>query len=117
MRISDWSSDVCSSDLIVDQMAPQRQCGWRQYSGIASDVQRLDRGMRRVVPVLIGAGKMRREEARLPRSSRRSTDATPGPAIHPAFAAPGYGSTPMMAFPPLRSEEHTSELQSLMRTS
>src|SRR3546814_8075403 len=107
-------------------MAPQRQCGWRQYSGIASDVQRLDRGMRRVVPVIIGAGKMRREEARLPRSSRRSTDATPGPAIHPAFAAPGYGSTPMMAFPPLsrtavsdrfRSEEHTSELQSLMRIS
>src|SRR3546814_8901803 len=95
-------------------MAPQRQCGWRQYSGIASDVQRLDRGMRRVVPVIIGAGKMRREEARLPRSSRRSTDATPGPAIHPAFAAPGYGSTPMMAF---RSEEHTSELQSLMRIS
>src|SRR3546814_7477771 len=80
MRISDWSSDVCSSDLIVDQMAPQRQCGWRQYSGIAFDVQRLDRGMRRVLPVIIGAGKMRREEARLPRSSRRSNDATQGPA-------------------------------------
>src|SRR3546814_12273938 len=29
MRISDWSSDVCSSDLHSDSMS-QRDCGWIQ---------------------------------------------------------------------------------------
>src|SRR3546814_10878616 len=27
MRISDWSSDVCSSDLLVDEVSPQRLTG------------------------------------------------------------------------------------------
>src|SRR3546814_11404060 len=28
MRISDWSSDVCSSDLCLGCLSPTRECSW-----------------------------------------------------------------------------------------
>src|SRR3546814_2572758 len=81
MRISDWSSDVCSSDLIrlacldrflgridMDEVCARRRHRQRADAGIAEQVERL---------------AVRAE-----------------PLAHPS-----------------RSEEHTSELQSLMRIS
>src|SRR3546814_9389215 len=92
MRISDWSSDVCSSDLDDRLFGAQAQIHLvrKQYGGAA----RLD---------------ARRRERRHPRnrSGRRQQS---GP---PAMVA----RRQMALFHGARSEEHTSELQSLMRKS
>src|SRR3546814_6555541 len=105
MRISDWSSDVCSSDLhapSVGLQAPlQRferagdlQVQWPALAGIVLLALRGQAGPA-VAPPLFGAhghGRLRRREAleqRVDRARRM----------------------------PQRSEEHTSELQSLMRIS
>src|SRR3546814_10052245 len=94
MRISDWSSDVCSSDLspsrsiIVSKLAvllPSR------VSSSASPIVPLAISMIRP-PVEMSAGLLNGG-----RSLSAERDETP--------ARPG------------RSEEHTSELQSLMRIS
>src|SRR3546814_7182534 len=77
MRISDWSSDVCSSDLI---------------------------GVRRGSPSYAGrTGPYTRDRPRAPRAG----------AGHRVCAAAHNCPTA----PKFRSEEHTSELQSLMRIS
>src|SRR3546814_1659702 len=86
MRISDWSSDVCSSDLDND---PQSQ-----------DTQS-------------------RDDARHYRS-RRTAGFGAATDTHPASRAASCpaGSTRTAGDrDPRRSEEHTSELQSLMRIS
>src|SRR3546814_4942737 len=91
MRISDWSSDVCSSDLIVGgvlQRAPL-QAG-----------------------AVVGVGR-RDQRQRVARSLHR-----PQPGACGQHVAPVLGLAlvhPQQAA--LRSEEHTSELQSLMRIS
>src|SRR3546814_5352596 len=116
MRISDWSSDVCSSDLVwyayswgTGQMAsdelpvvvaepmpekikPEQPGGMEvPHQGIAV----LNNGSTGQAPPTV--------ERLLPRPE---TPAPPEPLAEP-LAPP----------PPERSEEHTSELQSLMRTS
>src|SRR3546814_1612672 len=89
MRISDWSSDVCSSDL-RDNLGSARPCIW---------------------------------------VSLRPSDAPPGIALQTVTADPAEGealtepgtdiieAVPMPQAIQARSEEHTSELQSLMRIS
>src|SRR3546814_5496118 len=79
MRISDWSSDVCSSDL----WSPEKRM-------LTSSMSRLP----------IGKGANAR-----PNGSEPVTSSMP---IRP---------TPTVIAPATRSEEHTSELQSLMRIS
>src|SRR3546814_1571801 len=104
MRISDWSSDVCSSDLpAADQPAHQhRNQRDREYRG---------RGHR------IGFGECeRREESpflaleREDRDEREGDDEEAEEERRPNFGG-GLGDHAP------RSEEHTSELQSLMRIS
>src|SRR3546814_8033317 len=105
MRISDWSSDVCSSDLADVAAKPMRLD--RDAAVIlqrGDDEMELDVGRG-------GAGGHRQEPARLGIGRRHQPRARPFPAqnrpddIHAALErAP-------------RSEEHTSELQSLMRIS
>src|SRR3546814_5056983 len=104
MRISDWSSDVCSSDLIGAEVPPRR----RRVGPVDKQVE-----LAVLQPVqakifertaaggqdpasLLGAGVANLEQhgglrSRRPEMDRRSLDP--------------------------RSEEHTSELQSLMRSS
>src|SRR3546814_7572191 len=82
MRISDWSSDVCSSDL------PGDGCASATSSANASSAS----------PQLVGG------EA--DSASSRSRNAS-------GIAPPASSSTASVS----RSEEHTSELQSLMRIS
>src|SRR3546814_1177221 len=79
MRISDWSSDVCSSDLAPD----------------------------------VGVGGCDGGGGHVPAPSRRTVTARVRPACPTASAA----ATAQAASPAPRSEEHTSELQSLMRIS
>src|SRR3546814_9895541 len=86
MRISDWSSDVCSSDLKIESPRFYRKC-----------------------EIAIGrtqtARKSKRARAIHAKVANRRKD-----YLHKASAkiASQYGT---------RSEEHTSELQSLMRIS
>src|SRR3546814_1823373 len=85
MRISDWSSDVCSSDLLLSGLARCASCD--------------------------GAMTLRTGKYGRYRYYTCSTCARQGKA-----ACKGR-SIPMDTLDDLRSEEHTSELQSLMRIS
>src|SRR3546814_10207014 len=91
MRISDWSSDVCSSDLCLGLRAP---CvGMRQPHAVAGVTLTIERCHRAVAD---------RSRKSLRRGLRRR--------LVPCGEQCGHPSTE-------RSEEHTSELQSLMRIS
>src|SRR3546814_7366156 len=95
MRISDWSSDVCSSDL------------GRSGRGGRAEGDPAGRAELREAP---GAGHRQRQPGN-PGAWRRS-----GP--HQPAAAGTEGIAELTAKPPAsRSEEHTSELPSLMRIS
>src|SRR3546814_2690964 len=97
MRISDWSSDVCSSDL-ADGADPARHvlevgCGFG----------------RRVLGIIL-------EDHRTVRALQQRQDGTQHPALEVRVAGHAEGP-PQLERHPERSEEHTSELQSLMRNS
>src|SRR3546814_10120991 len=129
MRISDWSSDVCSSDLRPDV---ERQHGiWQRQrflddagilavgEGRAGRGQQEGRNIGRILP----------HEA-IARGLDRHGDDILVPVRDCALAAgepPQTGREPFIGFIDgsalaahqrhIRSEEHTSELQSLMRIS
>src|SRR3546814_5910226 len=110
MRISDWSSDVCSSDLVVARGVAR---GQHQFDQIAlqlrGEVQVEHRGARGEHVVL-----------RDPLGSRRfGLQPLPGAlSRQPQDLAFGVGGRVTDAHVHQeRSEEHTSELQSLMRIS
>src|SRR3546814_7553763 len=92
MRISDWSSDVCSSDIV-------RRRGARSLAR-AGPAGRLSRDG----PVALFV----RRRPRIPAYSKVGARAV----VQPHSPSPGD----QLAFV-VRSEEHTSELQSLMRIS
>src|SRR3546814_3185649 len=95
MRISDWSSDVCSSDL----------------DGLLLH-QRTDRAVD-LLGHLRGGGKAARARDQLEVGGLQlEVDRAAGEAG--LFEAAGHL---LAERPELRSEEHTSELQSLMRIS
>src|SRR3546814_9240676 len=96
MRISDWSSDVCSSDLVV-VFGPRAAEHIVGQSGVVSENTRDV-----VAPILPGE---RRNACDRPVSTRTCHRAACGCARAAAVRGPP------------RSEEHTSELQSLMRIS
>src|SRR3546814_1409625 len=110
MRISDWSSDVCSSDLAhadVHQATEPRQAlvdvasdgdataGGREAGFAHARLARV-RSVRTDVP----RRALRQPRGEVPAGQRMAVEGRGGPR-------PGG----------VRSEEHTSELQSLMRTS
>src|SRR3546814_10479347 len=86
MRISDWSSDVCSSDLSRARLRERQP----------------------LAPVIPNPGNVKR-----PRTSPADSAAR-GKA---GAAASAVAGTPAAGIKSRRSEEHTSELQSLMRIS
>src|SRR3546814_8860647 len=103
MRISDWSSDVCSSDL------PGRRAGRTVVSVTGAELRRglgrqeaLAEAVRRHQGQVLLAAEERREHLveRLQQVGVLLAEAETAMADHR-----------------LRSEEHTSELQSLMRIS
>src|SRR3546814_4538303 len=116
MRISDWSSDVCSSDPFpaLHSLISERISGWLQFA--------------LATPVVIWAGWPFFERGWASVRTRNlnmftliamgtgvawaySVVATAAPGIFPAAFRMMDGTVA------IRSEEHTSELQSLMRIS
>src|SRR3546814_1895140 len=114
MRISDWSSDVCSSDLlalIVDYLkhTPDPDRGW----AIAALTESLD--FPAVKSAMVRALLATRVDEELFRLSRHFVGDTAETAAL-LWPEPNKGTGPTR-FAERRSEEHTSELQSLMRIS
>src|SRR3546814_5044065 len=115
MRISDWSSDVCSSDLGA---AVMRCLGASQRTlvGIHVGEMLLLGLMASALGVAIAfalqwaVGKWLEDALGL---------SIPPAGWLPALQGLAVGMVVLLAFaaPPVRSEEHTSELQSLMRIS
>src|SRR3546814_2737652 len=104
-RISDWSSDVCSSDLMGPLANPAHVT--RQLIGIA----RPD-----YAPVYAEALEQLGTEAALVVSGEEGLDEVSGAGPTIAVSVGSLAMPPSIA-PEDRSEEHTSELQSLMRIS
>src|SRR3546814_6729677 len=108
MRISDWSSDVCSSDLRRSSEAIVAHAGdsrsTREFPALLSRNQAegpvviSDAAFRNYFKIQRALPVSHRFDVRRSRSSARSA-----------------GTCPCLPAP--RSEEHTSELQSLMRNS
>src|SRR3546814_5450861 len=126
MRISDWSSDVCSSDLCGGNSAffhhsrdarfealvtqPQASAGSRSVarSDVPTGVYILNALPFTVLPETLSIIQLTKPWRELPRSIDFSECGT--------FVPRGselWSFVPL----PIRSEEHTSELQSLMRIS
>src|SRR3546814_9508171 len=109
MRISDWSSDVCSSDLDADDR------------NAAPTVHPVDQGS-------VGARSAAHPQPVRPaalypavdpgdRRARRDPRHHDVPAVPPEPAGDRPGAAAGVQDHAVRSEEHTSELQSLMRIS
>src|SRR3546814_3480046 len=100
MRISDWSSDVCSSDLRGQRIERGPEQG-------------LEQGRRHAIQARVAMRPLR--PSRRWEKKRRGSEIVHSP---PPCTAPTPASTSRSrASAYRRSEEHTSELQSLMRTS
>src|SRR3546814_7147158 len=108
MRISDWSSDVCSSDLISTASASPawiasaasltKACGWSPPT---------TEYMQRAAPMSSSAASVRGGFSQRPKGWRV-------PGIESRFERPTTTRSTSAAG---RTEEHTSELQALMPTS
>src|SRR3546814_4260521 len=121
MRISDWSSDVCSSDLgaikALLKLAPRtaRRIGADGNEEEVSldlvavgDRLRVRPGEKVPVDGVVEDGRSSLDESMVTGESMPVTKATADNVI---------GGTLNQTGALVRSEEHTSELQSLMRTS
>src|SRR3546814_10783178 len=114
MRISDWSSDVCSSDLIAYAAWKEEQLAVAlQRRGLVADtlhpLRRVAPGRRRRIT---WSAKRTARGALLgyyERESHQLADIDACLLVTPALQA--------LLAPLRRSEEHTYELQSLMRIS
>src|SRR3546814_1702281 len=95
MRISDWSSDVCSSDL-----------------GTAIGLAASDAWVKERDPVQIGTTHIH-HHGRI----SIAPSAYPSPQTHICHPERSEGSASLPGKAATRSEEHTSELPSLMRIS
>src|SRR3546814_2631034 len=93
MRISDWSSDVCSSDLQIDVQPRHRQ-------------------RRRERQIVVERPEIGRQHQLRPRTRELGISARKGPALTIVEIGDEDRFIDLH-----RSEEHTSELQSLMRIS
>src|SRR3546814_8987711 len=104
MRISDWSSDVCSSDLPSQSpVGPQPDGGF----------------FMRALPIVITAALLAGCAAQPTQTVWARLDGTKATQAQLAQdeAACRYEAAQLAYQRPARSEEHTSELQSLMRIS
>src|SRR3546814_1689229 len=104
MRISDWSSDVCSSDLLE-----------RGRGSVATVL--VQRGTLKVGDIFVAGGEWGRVRALVNERDEQIQEAGPATPVEVL----GLNGTPLagddFTVVENRSEEHTSELQSLMHIS
>src|SRR3546814_6446427 len=105
MRISDWSSDVCSSDLIIDAALRHGRDDKSEASNLFA---KWLRG---------GDNALSSEDWEKYRASIQNTMSTTTGSEGGYTVATDVADRVLDALKAYRSEEHTSELQSLMRTS
>src|SRR3546814_10404482 len=116
MRISDWSSDVCSSDL--SSRFPDAPPFFSRQSEIEKSARSNNVGDRR--EVARPAGRLRRHGKRRAGAGRHRCRTVSLRRLIELGLCYGVASGAGYLFSRLdlpRSEEHTSELQSLMRIS
>src|SRR3546814_6997603 len=112
MRISDWSSDVCSSDLLLFVAAPEK-LGEKELFAI-------DQFLMKGGTVVLAASPFvptfaQGFAARKVDTGLEDWLAHHGITIEESMVLDSQSAA--LPVPVERSEEHTSELQSLMRTS
>src|SRR3546814_2490587 len=106
MRISDWSSDVCSSDLLAGALVATAGQALFPAGGNIKGLRAQDQGFTTSqagldIPLVIGTQKV------------AGNVIWAGPLVEHKKSQSAKGGGPKAT----RSEEHTSELQSLMRIS
>src|SRR3546814_5416829 len=114
MRISDWSSDVCSSDLDAQRVGLQLQlgCGEQVLHLVGQQAEAVDHlhlQLAQFVDVAIGADALVQGQARVHVGQVVVGDQRRN--VHQHLGAVVVGVVDVRQ----RTEEHTSELQSLMR--
>src|SRR3546814_6340382 len=120
MRISDWSSDVCSSDLVAyDDAAELRHVdealGVHREAEAAGAEAGAGMDLAGAADLAIGQRNVGADHRAVADDHRRPDHAV---GLDPAAAADlGAGADHHARADLARSEEHTSELQSLMRHS
>src|SRR3546814_3958906 len=123
MRISDWSSDVCSSDLvalIIPAVALAGTFLFKWIPGLADPKQAtlISLAIGVLIALAVGMARLKPPPLLPLQQGRRLLDAVGWAAILPqmlaslgaVFALAGVGEV-------VRSEGHPSELQSLLRIS
>src|SRR3546814_10617718 len=118
MRISDWSSDVCSSDLVeeagVNLILAQRRERQRRHELLARAGQDAAHGHARLAQQPHKLDRLIGRDA----AADDEQDAFRGHGSKiPQSACRARRRSHNARYPAWRSEEHTSELQSLMRRS
>src|SRR3546814_8358756 len=134
MRMSDWSSDVCSADLKAGRVAPVIEAHREQRAGTGGGkdhpvpqvgAEQLGKAARRDPLREGGEIEGREEQRRLADQQEREgfckiilRESEKHPPLAQMRPADDLGDHIIMKVPyASRSEEHTSELQSLMRNS
>src|SRR3546814_5600818 len=131
MRISDWSSDVCSSDLpeaLFRKFPPLKERARRDkfdrgggylsliHAALATVLDEATSALQGPDPGRNVGGEMRRADE-IVRIAAKAFMHTPGLAISDRYVHSDLFDRLNLISSLLRSEEHTSELQSLMRIS
>src|SRR3546814_1777456 len=121
MRISDWSSDVCSSDLVrrvAGQVAGRVRNAVRLLRLPAERTVARDTTGHRHRPAQQGLDPRAGDQVHARQFRRKQNPSDRRSRTLHRVARAGAGLQDRRAEDPVsRSEEHTSELQSLMRTS
>src|SRR3546814_5683503 len=116
MRISDWSSDVCSSDLVAVGVERQRvklAAGQHAVARDAFDMRLATLARQRLAQRDIVRPQVARRELRRLVLDRVRLEIRHG--LGSVRDIPILAQRAVWMCPTSRSEEHTSELQSLMR--
>src|SRR3546814_4698988 len=106
MRISDWSSDVCSSDLRAMRHVRRFEAVFAKDAAMLLRRKDVDRAGEIIAPARRPGEQRRGDEG-----CGKADDGRHGAGVLAQHAAEAGGGDEE------RSEEHTSELQSLMRIS
>src|SRR3546814_5453202 len=126
MRISDWSSDVCSSDLVGARGSAVDRDTFRIVTGFKGDLIRdwtyetyVGYGVTKESQISSGqvnVQSLRQALEAIPDVNDIDGDGNTTEAICRDQFARAQGCAPASVFGYNRSEEHTSEIQSLMST-